>query len=567
MAALDLAATRLAEDTFDLEPSGRLPLRAPRDARRLAAAFTATPQPLIDSWRTARWVEHRTRPGDTVVLPASWGAAGITVLEQLARPERERRRTVVVADDGALLRALQLAANAEAFDGDAERAAQVDWELVAYRFADDVVATAPWSVDRLASLGVPAGLLSLPGSPVGGPASWPPMTAAGAVFAPEPVSRRSRSPEVLRAVAAARAEGAQLRLVVGPQDELDGFWTGTTWEALSGVRAVLADAVTRGSDCPPGALVVLGDPLGIPSPTAASAVAAGAAVAVTRGSAAHARWPTAAAWTDERELTALLLGRTPAPATASPPAPGAPPAAPAAIRPSAPGRARRVSVGIPVFRDVRFLDDAVSSVLAQTQPPHEILLVDDGSRSAAVDAALAGWRDRDGRVRILRQPNRGVCAARNHLLEEFTGDAFVLLDQDDQVAPTFVEECATILRGRAELQAVATWTEFFGAYEGVEAKPPFDARVGRRENPIVSTCVLVDMQVREAGVRFAEDLAWIFCEDWDLWSQIVATGGAFGLVPRPLARHRVHPDSGGHRRTPLAAAAGRARATAHLRRL
>ncbi len=111
---------------------------------------------------------------------------------------------------------------------------------------------------------------------------------------------------------------------------------------------------------------------------------------------------------------------------------------------------------------------------------------------------------------------------------------------------------------------MATWTEFFGAYQGVEAKPPFDARVGRRENPIVSTCVLVDMKVRDQGIRFEPDLAFLFCEDWDVWAKIVAAGGRIGLVPRPLARHRVHVSSGGFRRTDLAHAVGKARATRRL---
>jgi hypothetical protein len=73
------------------------------------------------------------------------------------------------------------------------------------------------------------------------------------------------------------------------------------------------------------------------------------------------------------------------------------------------------------------------------------------------------------------------------------------------------------------------------------------------------------MAVRDKGIRFAEDLAFLYCEDWHFWSQIVAAGGRFGLVPEPLARHRVHPSSGGYLRTELAHAIGRSRATEPLR--
>ncbi len=68
-------------------------------------------------------------------------------------------------------------------------------------------------------------------------------------------------------------------------------------------------------------------------------------------------------------------------------------------------------------------------------------------------------------------------------------------------------------------------------------------------------------------MRFQPDLAFIYCEDWDFWSQIAESGGKFGLVPEPLARHRVHSRSGARLRTEVAHRIGKARATARLYRL
>jgi glycosyltransferase involved in cell wall biosynthesis len=222
-------------------------------------------------------------------------------------------------------------------------------------------------------------------------------------------------------------------------------------------------------------------------------------------------------------------------------------------------------VGVPVFRNVEFLDECVESILGQDQPPHEVILFDDGSHSRDVDARLDRWSgERPGLVRVLRQPNRGVCVARNAMLEAMIGDAFLFVDQDDVLAPGFISRCAQALRNDPSLWAVATWTQFFGSYEAVEAKPPFDRRVGLRENPIVSTAALVNMRVRDAGIHFAPDLAFIYCEDWHVWSQIVAAGGRMGLVPEPLVKHRVHESSGGFRRTEVAMRIGKARAVAPL---
>lgn len=277
---------------------------------------------------------------------------------------------------------------------------------------------------------------------------------------------------------------------------------------------------------------------------------------VVEGSMCAAMWPDAPTWRTADDLAALLRGEQPEPAvelTRRRPE--------TAIRIPDPQRAMRVSVGIPVFASADYLDECVESILAQTVPPHEILIIDDGSDSAAVDAALRRWvKRRPEVIRVMRQPNRGVCVARNRLIEAMTGDAFLLVDQDDVAAPEFIERTAEALRQDASLWAVATWTEFFGEYNGIEAKPPFDRRTALPENPIVSTAALVDMSVRDQGIAFVPDLAFLYCEDWNYWSQIVAAGGRMGLVPEALIGHRVHRASGGFQRTELAHRIGRARA-------
>ena len=145
-----------------------------------------------------------------------------------------------------------------------------------------------------------------------------------------------------------------------------------------------------------------------------------------------------------------------------------------------------------------------------------------------------------------------------------SGDAFLLLDQDDVLDRAFIERTSETLRQDDSLWAVAVWTEFFGEYDGIEAKPPFDRRTAIPENPIVSTAALVDMSVRDEGIAFVPDLAFLYCEDWNYWSQVIAAGGRMGLIPEPLIRHRVHHASGGFQRTERAHKIGRARAIAPL---
>ena len=97
-----------------------------------------------------------------------------------------------------------------------------------------------------------------------------------------------------------------------------------------------------------------------------------------------------------------------------------------------PGGAARVSVVIPSYDRGAYLPAAIESVLAQTLPPLEVLVVDDGS----TDGSLAIARGYGEPVRVVTQPNRGVSAARNRGIEMTAGEWIAFLDADDVWEPT-----------------------------------------------------------------------------------------------------------------------------------
>src|SRR5689334_10446763 len=93
-----------------------------------------------------------------------------------------------------------------------------------------------------------------------------------------------------------------------------------------------------------------------------------------------------------------------------------------------------VTVIIPTFNHAHYLADAIASVVAQTHPADEIIVVDDGSTDdpAAVVARFNG-------VRLIRQNNRGLSAARNMGLHSSTTSYVVFLDADDRLLPIALE--------------------------------------------------------------------------------------------------------------------------------
>ena len=89
--------------------------------------------------------------------------------------------------------------------------------------------------------------------------------------------------------------------------------------------------------------------------------------------------------------------------------------------------------------DPVLLTRAVDSILAQTYPDYELLIIDDGSEERYA-RALRSEAARDGRIRLLQQAPSGVSAARNRGIREAKGRYITLLDADDTVSPWFLEE-------------------------------------------------------------------------------------------------------------------------------
>lgn len=100
----------------------------------------------------------------------------------------------------------------------------------------------------------------------------------------------------------------------------------------------------------------------------------------------------------------------------------------------------KVSIIVPVFNVERYLRKCVDSLIGQTYPEIEILLVDDGSRDSSPEI-MVEYANKDNRVKVLfQEKNKGVSAARNRALNEMTGDWVCFCDSDDWYEVDFIEK-------------------------------------------------------------------------------------------------------------------------------
>jgi glycosyltransferase involved in cell wall biosynthesis len=132
----------------------------------------------------------------------------------------------------------------------------------------------------------------------------------------------------------------------------------------------------------------------------------------------------------------------------------------------------RISVIIPVYNGERFLAEAIQSVLDQTLPPDEIIVVDDGSTddSATIVAQMAAVAAVP--IRLVRQANQGPAAARNVGLSLAVGELIAFQDADDRWLPGKLARQATLMRQHDGAQAVIGYAQLTSVQPGTTLEQP-----------------------------------------------------------------------------------------------
>ena len=114
----------------------------------------------------------------------------------------------------------------------------------------------------------------------------------------------------------------------------------------------------------------------------------------------------------------------------------------------------KISIVVPAYNVASYIGGCVDSLLNQSYPDLEVIVVDDGSTDGTFDVVKEMSR-RDSRLRVYQQPNRGAAAARNMALSKVTGEYVTFVDGDDTLAPNTLAENIVFLQKDASLDWVA----------------------------------------------------------------------------------------------------------------
>lgn len=205
-----------------------------------------------------------------------------------------------------------------------------------------------------------------------------------------------------------------------------------------------------------------------------------------------------------------------------------------------------ITIIIPLYNKEASIATALRGVLAQSYQDFEVVVVDDGSTDGG--AAVVEQFD-DPRIRLIRQANGGVSAARNRGIAEARGEHVAFLDADDEWMPTFLEEIAALIAAYPECKARAT--NYIFKSNGVQSptllrKIPFTEERGVLTNyfevascshpPMWTSAVCIDRDLLQeiggfpVGIKSGEDLL--------VWARTaVRTQWAYSM--KPLAQYNL----------------------------
>ena len=207
-----------------------------------------------------------------------------------------------------------------------------------------------------------------------------------------------------------------------------------------------------------------------------------------------------------------------------------------------PPRPPRISVAMSVHDDAATVAAAIESILAQTFPDFEFLIVNDGSSDES-GAVIDRFAAADPRIRAIHQPNRGLIASLNRLVAEARGDLIARMDGDDVSLPGRFAAQVAFLDAHPDHGVLGTNTNEIDEADRItlctDLHPLDHAAVEqalRRGSPVAHSSVMMRTAVVRAAGGYRA--AYRHCEDYDLWLRLSERTRIANLPDRLLLYRR-----------------------------
>jgi glycosyltransferase involved in cell wall biosynthesis len=199
------------------------------------------------------------------------------------------------------------------------------------------------------------------------------------------------------------------------------------------------------------------------------------------------------------------------------------------------------SVIIPLYNKAEYVSKTIDSVLAQTYPDFELIIVDDGSKDNSLDIVR---QFKDERIKIVEQENSGVSAARNRGIKEAKYELIALLDGDDWWDQSYLEEMVDLINKYPDVSIYGSQYAFVKNGIACSSKKILQMKdwdsfdliqmgVKLKTLPILySSGVVFRKEILKKSELFDEQIS--YGEDWDFFLRMGIYSKVAYMQKRPL---------------------------------
>ena len=196
----------------------------------------------------------------------------------------------------------------------------------------------------------------------------------------------------------------------------------------------------------------------------------------------------------------------------------------------------KVSIIVPCYQQADYLPSALDSVLNQTYPYWECVIVNDGSCDNT-EEVVSPYLDKDNRFKYVKQSNQGVSIARNIGIAHSSGEYILPLDGDDIIEPSYIQKAIDWFDSHPETKLVYCKASLFGARSGEWALDDYDY-----DRFIWANCIFCSAIYKRKDYDLTQGYnpnMKYGNEDWDFWLSFLQKGDIVHRIDEVLFRYRV----------------------------
>lgn len=197
-----------------------------------------------------------------------------------------------------------------------------------------------------------------------------------------------------------------------------------------------------------------------------------------------------------------------------------------------------ISILMPIYNGIEYIDESVSSILSQTFTEWELIIGINGhpKNSEVYKRALEYSSDK---ISVMDFPElKGKSVTLNKMLEFVNYDSICLLDVDDIWAP---EKLMTQIPYVDKYDVIGTNCQYFGETDVIPWL--YKGEISKNHFSEINTIINSSCMINTRGRKIYWDSVWDGVEDYDLWIRLAMDNWTFFNIDSILVKHRIHKDS------------------------